>query len=69
MLWNRLKTRYGSKKNRGMKPEKFRKASGKIIRTILQQAEAAELLEKSTEGKRSGRQLTDKGKELLEGVK
>ena len=38
---NRLKTRYGSKKNRGMKPEKFRKSSGKIIRTLLQQAESA----------------------------
>ena len=42
----RLKTRYGSRKNRGMKPEKFRKGSGKIIRIILQQAENAGLLEK-----------------------
>ena len=67
---NRLKTRYGSKKNRGYKPEKFKKASGKIIRTILQQAEKAELLKKSKEsGKRAGRTLTDKGNELLEGVK
>src|SRR3989338_10709175 len=33
---NRLRTRYGSKKNRGMKPERFVKAGGKIIRTILQ---------------------------------
>ena len=32
---NRLRTRYGSKKNRGMKPERFVKAGGKIIRTIL----------------------------------
>lgn len=67
---NRLKTRYGSRKNRGMKPEKFRKASGKIIRMILQQAEKAGLLEKFTDPKkRSGRILTEKGKELLEGVK
>jgi len=66
---NRLKTRYGSKKNRGMKPERFRKASGKIIRVILQQAEAAGLLEKFSEsGKKAGRRLTDKGKELMEGV-
>ena len=67
---NRLKTRYGSKQNRGMKPEKFKKASGKIIRTILQQAEKAGLLEKFNEsGKRAGRKLTEKGKKLLEGIK
>ncbi len=69
---NRLKTRYGSKKNRGYKPEKFKKASGKIIRTILQQAEKAGLLEKSAQpkkGQRAGRILTEKGRELLEGVK
>jgi len=67
---NRLKTRYGSKKNRGMKPEVFRKASGKIIRTILQQAEKAELLTKSNEFKRqAGRTLTEKGKQLMEEIK
>jgi len=67
---NRLRTRYGSKKNRGMKPERFRKGSGKIIRTILQQAEESGLLEKTSEsGQRAGRKLTDKGKEFLEGLK
>jgi small subunit ribosomal protein S19e len=67
---NRLKTRYGSLKNRGMQPEHFVRASGKIIRTILQQAEKAGLLEKSFEkGKRAGRVLTEKGTELLEGIK
>jgi small subunit ribosomal protein S19e len=67
---NRLKTRYGGKQNRGVKPEKFKKGSGKIIRTILQQAESAGLLEKYNEpGKRAGRTLSEKGKELLEGVK
>jgi small subunit ribosomal protein S19e len=67
---NRLKTRYGSRKNRGVKPEKFKKGSGKIIRVILQQSEKAGLLEKfNVSGKRAGRKLTDKGKELLESVK
>jgi small subunit ribosomal protein S19e len=67
---NRLKTRYGSRQNRGMRPEKFKKASGKIIRTILQQADAAGLLEKyNVPGKRAGRKLTIKGKELLDGIK
>jgi len=65
---NRLRTRYGGKQNRGMKPEIFRKASGKMIRNILQQAEAAGLLEKST-GDKKGRQLTQKGKELLDSIK
>tara|TARA_Y100000310_G_C20536638_1_gene741193 strand:- start:241 stop:756 length:516 start_codon:yes stop_codon:yes gene_type:complete len=66
---NRLRTRYGSKLNRGMKPERFRKASGKIIRTILQQADAAGFLEKYNEpGKRAGRILTEKGKEFLDSV-
>lgn len=69
---NRLKLRYGGKKNRGAKPEKFRKGSGKIIRTILQQAEKVGFVEK-VEGKKKGRQLTKKGLEFLnkvaEGVK
>ena len=38
---SRLRAKYGSRKNRGVKPEKFYKASGKVIRTILQQAEKA----------------------------
>ena len=67
---NRLRTRYGSKKNRGFKPEQFKKSSGKIIRAILQQAESAGLLEKFNEsGKRAGRRLTEQGKKLLEEVK
>jgi small subunit ribosomal protein S19e len=67
---NRLKTRYGSKKNRGMKPERFYKASGKMLRTILQQAERAGILEKYLEpGKKAGRRMTKHGTELLEGVK
>jgi len=67
---NRLKTRYGSRKNRGMRPEKFKKGSGKMIRIMLQQGEKAGLLEKKNEpGKRAGRCLTQKGRELLEGIK
>ena len=63
----RLKTRYGGKKDRGQRPPEFRKGGGKIIRTILQQAESAGFLEKVKE-KKSGRQLTAKGKEFLESV-
>lgn len=64
---SRLRTKYGSRKNRGMRPEKFYKASGKIIRTILQQATKANLVE-FVKGKRTGRRLTKKGKEFLEQI-
>jgi small subunit ribosomal protein S19e len=64
----RLKTRYGGRKNRGRKPERFKKGSGKIIRTILQQAEKAGFTEKVT-GIKPGRQLTAKGKEFLDSIK
>lgn len=63
----RLRTRYGGRKDRGMKPPRFAKSGGKIIRTLMQQAEAAGLVEKSA-GKKAGRQLTQKGKELMEGI-
>jgi small subunit ribosomal protein S19e len=70
----RLRTKYGTKKNRGFKPEKFIKGSGKIIRIILQQADKAGLTEiqkpiRGVKSKRPGRILTDKGKKFLEGVK
>ncbi len=71
---NKLKTKYGSKKDRGMKPEKFMKGSGKIIRVILQQADKAGFTEisKAVRGVRSkkpGRTLTEKGKSFMEDIK
>lgn len=71
---NRLRTRYGSRKNRGMKPERFMKAGGKIIRTILQQSDSAGFTRiaeqvKGVRSKKPGRELTQKGKEFLEGIK
>ena len=70
---NRLRTKYGSKKDRGMKPDKFKKASGKIIRTILQQCDGAGFTEiakdlKGVKSKKPGRQLTQKGKEFMEEI-
>lgn len=64
----RLRTRYGHRKNRGMQPAIHYKGSGKIIRLLVQQAEEAGLVEK-VKGRRAGRQLTLKGKQLLESVK
>jgi len=70
---NRLRTKYGSKKNRGMKPERFVRAGGKIIRTILQQADKAGFTEmikeiKGTKEKRPGRKMTEMGKKFLEEI-
>ena len=70
---NRLRTRYGSKKNRGYKPEKFTRAGGKMIRMILQQLDKAGFTEitkpiKGIRGK-SGRKLTLKGKDFMEAVR
>ena len=70
---SRLRTKYGSKQNRGMKPERFKKASGKIIRTILQQSDTAGLTEiakdiRRVRSKRPGRTLTKKGKEFLDSI-
>jgi len=70
---NRLRTKYGGRKNRGMAPERFSRAGGKIIRTILQQADAAGLTEKIPQdkrfkGRRMGRKLTDNGKNFLESI-
>lgn len=64
---NRMRTRYGGRKDRGKQPPEFRKSGGKIIRTILQQAESAGLVEK-VKGSHSGRKLTEKGKTFLESV-
>lgn len=64
----RLRTRYGGRKDRGQRPPEFRKSGGKIIRVILQQAEAAGFVEK-VKDKKSGRKLTDKGRQFLEAVK
>lgn len=61
---NKLKTRYGSKKNRGGRPSRFRKASGKMIRTILQQAEQANMVEKVS-NMQHGRRLTENGRKFL----
>lgn len=63
---SKLRTKYGGKKNRGVKPERFYKGSGNIIRTILQQLEAAELIKQGEIGVHKGRLVTPKGKSLLD---
>ena len=64
---NKLRTRYGNKKDRGVRPDRFRKGSGKIIRLILQQAEKAGFVEKMDKVQ-FGRRLTQKGRDFLDGI-
>ncbi len=58
----RLRKEYGGRKNRGHKPERKLKASGSVIRKVLQQLEAAGFV--STK-KAKGRSLTEKGESFL----
>jgi small subunit ribosomal protein S19e len=58
----RLRTYYGGRKNRGRKPEEFRRAGGKIIRTLLKELDAKGL----TECSRSGRKITVKGRSFMD---
>ncbi len=60
----RLRRYYGGKKNRGHKPEKFKKASGAIVRTLLTQLEKAGFVEILPRG----RALTPKGASYLDRV-
>lgn len=61
----KLRTKYGGRKNRGHKPERFYKASGSIIREILQQLEKAQLIKQADIGVHKGRVLTPKGVSFL----
>lgn len=58
-----LRTYYGGKKNRGVKPDKFKKASGKIIRVCLQDLEKLGFIKIPDSG---GRVLTKKGQAYLD---
>lgn len=61
----KLRSFYGGRKRRGHKPPHFRKAGGKIIRTILLELEQLGYVQK--QGK-SGRAITPKGQKFLDGV-
>jgi len=64
----KLRVKYGGKKNKGVKAEHFYKASGNIIRKVLQQLEKAELIKKGEAGVHKGRVLALKGTKLLNSV-
>ena len=59
----RLRTRYGGRKNRGVRPNKTVKGSGHILRTALQQLESAQYV-KILKGE--GRVITNIGQQFLD---
>ena len=59
---NRLRTWYGNKKDRGVRPGRHYKAGGKIIREILNQLESLEYIKKT----KMGREITPKGQSYLD---
>jgi small subunit ribosomal protein S19e len=59
-----LRTHFGSRLKRGVKPEKHRKSGGSIIRDAFIELEKAGLLEK----KKDGRHISAKGRSLLDSV-
>ncbi|MGV8176666.1 MAG: 30S ribosomal protein S19e [Candidatus Bilamarchaeaceae archaeon] len=60
---NRLRRHYGGKKTRGVKPQAHRWAGGSTVRKAMQALEKAGYMEKA---KPKGRQLTGKGRKLLD---
>ncbi len=63
---SKLRSKYGGAKNRGRSPHKFRKGSGKVIRTIVQQLEEKGYLKRAEKGK--GRLIASLGQSMLEKV-
>ncbi len=64
----KLRTKYGGRKNRGYKPEATYKGSGSIIRKVLQQLEKSGLIKQTQKGVHKGRVLTPKGMSFLDKI-
>ena len=62
---NNLSVKYGSKQNRGVRPEKFQRASRNIIRTIMQQLETKGFIKQTEIGVHKGRVITKEGRDFL----
>jgi small subunit ribosomal protein S19e len=64
---NRLAKHYGSRKNRGHKPDLKYAGSRNIVRKIIQQLDKAGLIQLA-ETQKKGRVVTKKGRELIKKV-
>lgn len=62
----KLRTKYGGRKNMGMAPEHFFPAGGSHLRKILQQLEKAGLAKQTEKGVHKGRIVTPQGMKILE---
>ncbi len=65
---SKLRTLYGGKQSRGYKGEVFKRASGNIIRKILQQLQKAELIKQGDKGVHKGRVATPKGIKFIDDI-
>jgi len=63
---NKLRVKYANRTNFGMGGERVYKASGKVIRTILQQLEEIGLIKQGGLKGHKGRIITSKGKSFLD---
>ena len=63
---SKLRVHFGGRKNRGHKPDAFRKGSGSVIRNALQQLEAAGLVKQVEVHGHKGRVVTAQGESLLD---
>ncbi len=61
----KLRRKFGGRKDRGHQPDRFFKAGGSIIREILQQLEKSGLIAQAAKGVHKGRILTPKGTSFL----
>ena len=62
---SKLRTKYGNRKNNGVKPEYFVRGSGNIIRKILQQLETAKFIKQEEAGVHKGRVLAKEGDKII----
>lgn len=65
---NKLKIKYGNRRNIGTAGERVYNASGKIIRLILQQLEKIEFIKQIEKKGHKGRIITGKGKKFLDNL-
>lgn len=62
---SKLSVKYGTRKNRGMAPEKFARGSRNIIRKILQQLESSGLVKQEEVGVHKGRIVTNEAVRMI----
>ena len=60
-----MSVKYGNRKNKGYKPEKFARGSTNVIRKILQQLESGKLIKHQEKDVHKGRVLTPLGLKLI----